>query len=581
MGRSRGEGDADSSVPGLRRRYVKVRSRGKRGFLEVFSAVDSKLDAPVTITVIPPAVVQDDERLERFRDEVRRLAQVESVHVAPILDVGYSRTKGVSYLVAPATEGESIIEWARRRHPTAAEVAEVGAQVAEGLAEAHEAGVLHRDLTPERVIITAEGYVRIVDFGVGRFVGGAAASRTTASGYLRGDAAWAAPEILEGGHSSPACDVFSLGAILRRALKEAGAADGDPKLTSVLKRAVSHSPDDRYPSARELHRALLGDGGSDGAPAPSPSSSSSFSPSSPSPPPPSSPRLSAALPPDPFGPTIPLGFTVPPRAAAPPRRPLSFAPVVFAGLVGLLLGLTFGGPPQPLPFPAPVQTSAPPSPAPPVRLELPPLPTAAAGLELGLPDVLAAGAGGPLADAAMSRPDRVKARLAAGDAPAGRDARGRCPLHLAAAAGSLTAVRLLLDAGAPAEVADPAGRTPLHLAAGGGHVDVIRALLEGGASAETRTATGATPLIYAAAEGRGEALRALLRAGADPSAVDALGRSALHMAARIGDGASVALLRAAGAVSAPDAEGLRPADHARINGYSRILEALSSDAGGR
>src|SRR5262245_35729304 len=131
---------------------------------EVWRARDTRLQREVAIKVLPPHFADDEERLTRFEREARTLAALNHPNVGQIFDV--DQVADTCFLVLELVRGESLAERLARGPLELDEALEVGRQIAEGLAAAHEAGVIHRDLKPDNVRITPEGMVKLLDFGL-------------------------------------------------------------------------------------------------------------------------------------------------------------------------------------------------------------------------------------------------------------------------------------------------------------------------------------------------------------------------------------------------------------------------------
>ena len=172
----------------------------------------------------------------RFVSEARTLAALDHPHLMTVLDAGADDDQ--LYLVLTLIEGRSLSE--RRGEPTPlAEVAAVGAQVADALAYAHDQGVIHRDVKPGNVLVGEDGYAWLGDFGISRMVGEAV--RHTETGKLIGTAAYLAPEQVRGTELSPAADVYSLGLVLLELITGEVNYSGAPVEAALAR--LSNGPD--------------------------------------------------------------------------------------------------------------------------------------------------------------------------------------------------------------------------------------------------------------------------------------------------------------------------------------------------
>jgi serine/threonine-protein kinase len=200
--------------------YEILAAIGAGGMGEVYRARDTRLHRDVAIKILP-AEIRDDPRLRtRFEREARAVAALNHPHVVTVYDVGES--EGTIYIAFELIHGETLQERMARRRLLLPEAVHLAAQMASGLAHAHEAGVVHRDLKPRNVMVTPEGLIKILDFGLGKFVdvtGAAqdAATTTTAlshRGMVVGTVGYMAPEQVYGGTVDARSDQFVFGVVL-------------------------------------------------------------------------------------------------------------------------------------------------------------------------------------------------------------------------------------------------------------------------------------------------------------------------------------------------------------------------------
>jgi serine/threonine protein kinase len=205
--------------PGVRLtgRYTLLDRMGRGGMSEVWRARDEVLGRPVAVKVLTQEFTSDPSLRAALWREAQAAARLSHPHVTRIYDYGEARVGGrapVGYLVMEVVDGQSLAERLTAGPLRWAQAARMAAQVAAALAAAHEAGVVHRDVKPGNVMLTATG-AKVLDFGI-------AALRGTApdddGGRLFGTPAYAAPERLTHHRADPAGDVYSLGALLYEAL---------------------------------------------------------------------------------------------------------------------------------------------------------------------------------------------------------------------------------------------------------------------------------------------------------------------------------------------------------------------------
>lgn len=175
-------------------RYLLERRLGVGGMAVVHLARDTVLDRPVAVKLLAERFGDDDELRERFLREGRFAAKLSHPHVVAVFDTG--EEDGRPYIVMEHVEGASLSEeLERRRTIPPEEVAELGRQACAGLAHAHAAGVVHRDVKPQNLLLRSDGLLKVADFGIAR--GGVGATITQA-GTLLGTAAYMAPEVARG-----------------------------------------------------------------------------------------------------------------------------------------------------------------------------------------------------------------------------------------------------------------------------------------------------------------------------------------------------------------------------------------------
>jgi serine/threonine protein kinase len=179
------------------------------GMGAVWAAEDAMLGRPVAVKLLGEWLAGDPVAAERLRREARAAARLVHPNVARVLDLG--EQDGRPYLVMELLEGESLTAMIRRSGPLApAEAARIAGAVADALHAAHQAGVVHRDVKPGNLFLTADGDVKVLDFGIAA----AAWEASLTGGELIGTAAYLAPERALGREATPAADVYALGVVL-------------------------------------------------------------------------------------------------------------------------------------------------------------------------------------------------------------------------------------------------------------------------------------------------------------------------------------------------------------------------------
>ena len=192
-------------------RYVLGRFLGSGGMGEVYLAHDEVLDRDVALKVLRSHYAGDEEFAERFRREARSAAGLSHPNIVQVYDRGETED-GTSYIAMEYVPGGTLKERIERRGSFGAdETAAVGAQIADALEAAHERGVIHRDIKPQNVLVTASGDLKVTDFGIAR---AASAVTSYASGAIFGTAGYISPEQALGEPVGPASDLYALGVIL-------------------------------------------------------------------------------------------------------------------------------------------------------------------------------------------------------------------------------------------------------------------------------------------------------------------------------------------------------------------------------
>ena len=256
--------------------YRVLKELGRGGMGLVFQAEDERLERLIALKVMLPHIALDDQARLRFLREARAAARLEHDHVVAIYQVGEEH--GVPFIAMPFLRGESLDDRLKRtgRIPVA-EAARIGMQVAEGLAAAHDLGLVHRDVKPANIWLEApRGRVKLLDFGLARITAGND-TQLTHSGTILGTPAYMAPEQARGVKSEPRTDLFSLGAVLYRMLTgdqpfhgsdlmslltslavdtpespQVKAAEVPPELDALVMQLLAKLPNDRPASGHEV-----------------------------------------------------------------------------------------------------------------------------------------------------------------------------------------------------------------------------------------------------------------------------------------------------------------------------------------
>jgi serine/threonine-protein kinase len=256
---------------------------GAGGMGEVYRAKDLKLDRNIAIKVLQEKLASDPERLRRFEQEARAASALDHPNIITIHDIAES--DGIHYIVMQFVDGQTFRELVSEGPLPSEELFRYATQMAEGLAKAHAAGIIHRDLKPENLMVTNDGYVKILDFGLAKLlpqseVDSDAATMTkegTVAGAVMGTASYMSPEQALGKPLDARTDIFSFGAVLYEMATGSRAFGGEthaalfdeilhkaPRRPSslnpaipdaldvIVQKSLSKNPVERYPSAKEM-----------------------------------------------------------------------------------------------------------------------------------------------------------------------------------------------------------------------------------------------------------------------------------------------------------------------------------------
>jgi eukaryotic-like serine/threonine-protein kinase len=264
---------------------------GAGGMGEVYRARDSRLGREVAIKVLPAAFSADEDRLRRFEQEARAAGMLNHPNILTIYDIGTHI--GSPYIVAELLDGKELRAQLRQGPMPVRQALDYAQQITLGLAAAHEKGIIHRDLKPENLFITADGRIKILDFGLAKLKRNPAYAEanfeaattldfsTTNPGTLMGTVGYMSPEQVQGQEVDHRADIFAIGLILyemlagRPAFEEESAvalmcailrdeppelAESNdkipPQLERLVRRCLEKQPEQRFHSAHDLGLAL-------------------------------------------------------------------------------------------------------------------------------------------------------------------------------------------------------------------------------------------------------------------------------------------------------------------------------------
>jgi serine/threonine protein kinase/pimeloyl-ACP methyl ester carboxylesterase len=208
---------------------------GAGGMGEVYRAHDSKLGRDVAIKTLPAEFTCDSERVARFRREARTLASLNHPNIAAIY--GLEESGDLDWLVLELVDGETL-----SGPLPVAQALDYARQIAEALETAHEKGVIHRDLKPSNVKVTAQGRVKVLDFGLAKAIGGPEANQDLSHGHMLGTPGHMSPEQTRGQPVDERTDIWAFGCLLYELLAGKRAFGGD-SVSDTIVAVLEHEPD--------------------------------------------------------------------------------------------------------------------------------------------------------------------------------------------------------------------------------------------------------------------------------------------------------------------------------------------------
>lgn len=269
-------------------RFTILRPLGAGGMGEVYEAKDDALDRSVAVKILPPDLVASPDRLRRFTQEAKSASGLSHPHIVAIHEIGESKLhadgRSVHFIAMELVSGVTLREKMRGGQTPMKNVLRWMSQVADALAKAHAAGIVHRDLKPDNVMISNDGWAKVLDFGLAKLTqpdnGNSVVTSVrdkTAAGVVVGTVGYMAPEQVTGGDVDARSDIFSLGCILYEAATGEQAFRGNtsvdamhsilhdapapiselnpkipPEVQRLIRRCLAKEPGQRFQSMKDL-----------------------------------------------------------------------------------------------------------------------------------------------------------------------------------------------------------------------------------------------------------------------------------------------------------------------------------------
>lgn len=266
--------------------YKIISAIGKDGMGEVFLAQDTKLDRKVALKILPPEFAEDKDRMSRFVREAKSASALNHPNIITIYEIGES--DGTHFIATEFIDGKTLNDYKKANPLNYKSALEIAIQVASALDETHHAGIVHRDIKPDNVMVRANGLAKILDFGIAKLSESpkslgeedatAIQKPSTSPGMIIGTANYMSPEQAKGKVVDARTDIFSFGVLLyemmaghlpfegENALEMIGAilhkepnplnADIPTEITKIINKCLRKDRDERYQTIKDVFNDL-------------------------------------------------------------------------------------------------------------------------------------------------------------------------------------------------------------------------------------------------------------------------------------------------------------------------------------
>jgi serine/threonine-protein kinase len=218
-------------------RYKILEELGSGGMAVVYKGQDSLLNRFVTIKVLREEYTKDEDFVRRFRQEARSVASLSHPNIVSVYDVGCDN--GVYYLVMEYVEGQNLKSLIHQGNISPSLVLKIARDICDALEHAHSRGIVHRDVKPHNILVTAAGRAKLTDFGIARAVGGTTLAATKA---FLGSVQYISPEQARGEPADAKSDIYSLGAVLYEMITGKPPFTGDNPVAVAIKHIQEEPP---------------------------------------------------------------------------------------------------------------------------------------------------------------------------------------------------------------------------------------------------------------------------------------------------------------------------------------------------